>query len=144
MQNTVQPTKEERRIQTNRIFNIAEQHVMNFIAQFLDETPNAIFNDPLPTYVEPLILLPFDEYKKDTCIKFTIKPVNLSKETPVSTINIDNIIMHKKVKEGIGFLWYCIKEVFTSIVASSIGKEFSKVKEESKNKESISCASSPP
>lgn len=120
MQKTPQQIKEERKIQANQIFNIAEQHVMNFIAQFLEETPNAIFKDPLPTYVEPLILLPFDEYKEDVCIKFTIKPIILNENDTPPALTIDSIIEHKKVKEGIGFLWHCIKEVFNAIISSSM------------------------
>jgi hypothetical protein len=113
-------SNEENKLKTNRIFNIAEGPIMDFIAQFLEETPNVIFKCDTPEYVEPLILLPFDGYKSDTCIKFTIKPVNLSEYPLSSDLSIDSVIHHEKVKEGIGFLWYCIKEVYGAVVDSSM------------------------
>jgi len=117
---TPQQIREEHKLKTNQIFNIAERPVMEFIARFLDETSNVLFSDDLPTYVEPLILLPFDGYKDDICIKFTIKPIILTDDQPIRALAIDNIIEHKRVKEGIGFLWYCIKEVYSAIVSSTM------------------------
>ena len=117
---TPQQIREERKLKTNQIFNIAERPVMEFIARFLDETSNVLFSDDIPTYVEPLILLPFDGYKDGICIKFTIKPVILTDDQPTPALTIDSIIEHKKVKEGIGFLWYCIKEAYSAIVSSAM------------------------
>lgn len=115
--------KEEDGSKTNQMFNIAERPVMEFISKFLDEPINVIFNDELPTYVQQLTLLPIKEYKEGICLKFTIKPIvsNLSdNEKKMSNNIIDKIIKNGKVKEGIGFIWYCIKEVFKSLVLSSM------------------------
>jgi hypothetical protein len=117
---TQQQVKEERMLQTNQIFNMAERPVMEFIAKFLDETPNVLFRDELPTYVEPLILMPFEGYKDDICIKFTIKPVILTDDQPEPDLTIDSIIEHQRVKEGIGFLFYCIKEAYSAIISSAM------------------------
>ena len=115
--------KKEDGSKTNQMFNIAERPVMEFISKFLDEPINVIFNDELPTYVQQLTLIPIKEYKEGICLKFTIKPIvnNLSdNEKKVSNDIIDKIIKNGKVKEGIGFIWYCIKEVFKSLVLSSM------------------------
>jgi hypothetical protein len=113
-------SNDEQRKKTNQIFNIAERPVMDFITKFLEDTSNVIFKDEIPTYTEPLILLPINEYKAGVCIKFTIKPINLSDEQPEQSLTIDSVINHAKVKEGIGFLWYCIKEVYTAVVATAM------------------------
>ena len=127
-----------------QIFNIAEKPVMEFLALFLDEPHETIFRDELPIESDPLILLPLADYKPDTYIKFTIKPINLADDSSESVSNdtsnsisnvsvsndtsdnsircgvINNIIEHQLVKNGVGFLWYCVKEVFASIIASSM------------------------
>ena len=123
-----------------QIFNIAEKPVMEFLALFLDEPHETIFRDELPIESDPLILLPLADYKPDTYIKFTIKPINLEDDSSESVSNdisnsisnvsvsndsircgvINKIIEHQLVKNGVGFLWYCVKEVFASIIASSM------------------------
>ena len=117
----------ESKLKTFQIFNIAEKPVMEFLALFLDEPHDTIFRDELPIASDPLILLPLADYKLDTYIKFTIKPINLANDSRESVSNdsvrcgiINNIIKHQLVKNGIGFLWYCVKEVFASIIASSM------------------------
>ena len=121
----------ESKLKAFQIFNIAEKPVMEFLALFLDEPHETIFRDELPIASDPLILLPLADYKPDTYIKFTIKPINLADVSSESVSNdtsndsvrcgiINNIIKHQLVKNGIGFLWYCVKEVFASIIASSM------------------------
>ena len=111
--------EEETKLKTHQIFNIAEKPIMEFISQFLDEPHDTIFRDDLPNTSEPLILLPLAEYKNDVYIKFTVNPIKLSDDNR-SKVLINNIIENQVVKNGIGFLWYCIKEVFTSVVLSSL------------------------
>jgi hypothetical protein len=135
----------ESKLKAFQIFNIAEKPVMEFLALFLDEPHETIFRDELPIASDPLILLPLADYKPDTYIKFTIKPINLADVSSESVSNdtvsndtvsndssnsisndsircgvINNIIEHQLVKNGVGFLWYCVKEVFASIIASSM------------------------
>ena len=129
----------ESKLKAFQIFNIAEKPVMEFLALFLDEPHETIFRDELPIASDPLILLPLADYKPDTYIKFTIKPINLANVSSESVSNdtsetvsndtsdnsircaiINNIIEHQLVKNGVGFLWYCVKEVFASIIASSM------------------------
>lgn len=110
--------------QTNQIFNIAEVPIMNYIAIFLEEDANAIYKDNIPTFTEPFILLPLDDYKKEICLKFNMVPVNSNN----MAINPDNqklideavpmsdLVNYDKVREGIGFLYYCAKSVYTSVV----------------------------
>lgn len=112
--------KSDQQRKTNQIFNIAERPVMDFISAFLEEPNNVIFKDDSPTYIEPLILLPMHDYKEGVCIKFTIKPINLSEERTEQPLSINSVIEHPKVKEGIGFLWYCVKEAYTAIVATAM------------------------
>lgn len=106
--------------QTIQIFNIAEKPIMEYIASFLDESPDVIFNDKVPDISDPLILLPIEDYKKNIYLKFTLEIMTKKQSTANKTRakNIDDIINHKNVKEAIGFLLYCIKAVLPSIVAS--------------------------
>jgi hypothetical protein len=120
MDNKSSQITDEQQIKTNKIFNIAEKPVSDFIALFLDESANVVFKDDIPTYTEPLILLPIAGYKDGVCIKFTIKPIKSLKDLPDTSLTIDSVIKHDKVKEGIGFLWYCIKEAYSAIHATAM------------------------
>jgi hypothetical protein len=113
--------KEKLQGQTNQIFNIAEKIIMQYIADFLGESHEIIFKDALPTYVEPLILLPIDDYKKNICIKFDMDIANYSQNDHAKRIaNIKKLLIHEKVREGLGFLFYCIKNVYSAVLASSL------------------------
>ena len=139
--------KEKFKQQTEQIFNIAEKPIMEYICKFLDEPCSVVFKDEMPVESDPLILLPMTEYKKKIYLKFTLKtipkePVDpvLRPETlgvpavslkhpatvdePESNIkritNINNIIEYQRVKESIGFLVYCIKTCYPSIVVSGM------------------------
>lgn len=111
---------EELKQQTNQIFNIAERPVMLYIASFLDEPCNIVFKDEVPKKSDPLILKPFEEYKEDVYLKFTLKLIDLKDDDPNRIKNIDNIIQHQHVKDSLGFLLYCVKCAYPSIVASSL------------------------
>lgn len=114
--------------QTNQMFNIAERDVMNYVADFLDEVPSVVFKDEVPTIVEPFILLPLDDYKKRICLKFHMvsldsngHPIHTSDQTILDTaVPIVNLLKYEKVKEGLGFLFYCAKNVYASIAHSSL------------------------
>lgn len=113
--------KEDNKLKTYQIFNIAERPVMKFISKFLEEPVSVIFKEELQPYVEPLILLPVKEYKEGVCIKFKLKSnTSMSNNKEYSNDIINKIIVNEKVKEGIGFLWFCIKEVFNSLVSSTM------------------------
>lgn len=107
--------------QTTQIFNIAEKPIMEYITMFLEETSDTTFTVDIPNKLDPLILLPMDDYKKNIYLRFTLKPIQKTQEcdkTRVQTIN--NIIEYKNVKEAIGFLQYCIQSVYPAIIASSM------------------------
>lgn len=108
-------TDEMTKQQTEQIFNIAEKPIMEYISMFLDEHPNIVFKDNMPEISLPVILLPFDNYKKDIYVKFTLKPIHLEESCKNE---IDKVIHHERIKETIGFLYYCIKIAYSSIVAS--------------------------
>ena len=107
--------------QTNQLFNLSENVIMHFIAKFLDEIPSVIFKENIPEYIEPLILMPFDEYKNDKYLKFTLSVIKNKKFGSAKRIeDINNIIHHQNVKDAMGFLLYSITSVLPSIVASSM------------------------
>ena len=106
--------------QMNQIFNIAEVPLMKFIAEFLGENPGKIFHESVPGFTEPLILMPLEDYKKDICLKFTIKNITDDDDTPERVENIRSLLKHEKVREGIGFLYYSIKSVYAAILSKSI------------------------
>jgi hypothetical protein len=110
---------DEIRKQANQVFNIAEKPIMEYVCAFLDEPCSVVFNDILPKKADPVILLPIIEYKQDKYLKFTLKTqLPNCEENRVSYIN--DIIKYKQVKESIGFLTYCIKSIYPSIVASGM------------------------
>ena len=111
--------KEKIKNQTNHIFNIAEKSTMTFISKFLDEPVSVIFNDDLPQYSEPVILLPIPEYNKDIYLKFSLDVIeNKTYKSKKRVDDINKVIEHKLVKETIGFLFYAIKNVFPAVLAS--------------------------
>jgi hypothetical protein len=109
--------------QTNQIFNIAEQPVMQYISEFLNEEPSVLFKDNIPDIAEPLILLPLEDYKKNIYVKFTLNSTHTDNDIEFNKqriAKINSMIKHEKVKEGIGFLYYCIKSVYASILTASV------------------------
>jgi hypothetical protein len=115
------PETQKMQHQVHQLFNISERPVMEFIAKFLDESPNIIFKDDMPKYVEPLILMPFDEYKNDKYLKFTLVIAKKNDTESKKRIEFMNsIIQYENVKEAVGFLLYGIKSVLPAIVASSM------------------------
>ena len=88
----------------------------------MEETPSIIFKDTIPSYNEPLILLELPDYKKNTGFVFNLvstKQLDQFDEC-IRIKNINNIIKYEKIKEGIGFLNYCIRSVYNSILASAM------------------------
>ena len=114
-------TDEEKKMlgQMNQIFNIAEVPVMDFITEFLDKPRGEIFIDSGSSITEPLILMPLEDYKKDVCLKFTLRTIVTDGDSD-RVDNINRLLMHEKVCEGIGFLFYCVKSVYTPIVSKSM------------------------
>lgn len=108
--------------QTQQIFNIAEKPIMEYITAFLEEPASIIFKDEIPKESDPLILLPIKEYKEEIYLKFTLKTINSDKadKDSIRITNINNIIEFDHIKDSIGFLMYCIKSVYPSILASSM------------------------
>lgn len=105
--------------QMNQMFNIVEGPLMNFIAEFVGESPTKIFHDNIPKFHEPLILMPLEDYKKDICLKFTIKNItNDDDNTRVEKIT--SLLKHEKVREGIGFIFYSIKNVYAAILSKAL------------------------
>jgi hypothetical protein len=109
--------QEKKKIESQSIqmFGMAEKPIMRYIASFLDETHDAIFLENLPDVEDPLILLPMDDYKKNIYIKFTLATVG-----PEYKLDLKNLIDHDLIKEAIGFLYYCVRTVYGSIVSSSL------------------------
>lgn len=106
--------------QTNQIFNIAECVVMEFISHFLEEDPSVVFKDKIPQYVEPLILLPLEDYKKNICLKFTMRIIGPDEDMDDRIRFINTLIKHEKVREGLGFLFYCVKNVYSAVVETAV------------------------
>jgi hypothetical protein len=107
--------QKQREEQSKQMFGMSEKPIMRYIAAFLDETPEAIFLDTMPDVEDPLILLPMDDYKKDICIKFTLANVG-----PDYKLDLKNLIKHDLIKEAIGFLYYCVRSVYGSIISSTL------------------------
>jgi hypothetical protein len=110
--------------QTHQMFNIAEQPVIDFISGFLGESPSVIFIEDTDKFTESLILMPLEDYKNDVYIKFNMIPIkyeNLGSEEDIKRVNhIKYMLKHERIKEGIGFLYYCIKNVYASVMSAGM------------------------
>lgn len=107
--------------QTEHIFNICEKPTMNFICDFLEETPNILYKDNIPTFSEPLIIKPINELNNNMFPIFQLKSfTNINEYNNNKKDNIDNIIQFKEIKEAIGFLFYAVKNVYGSIISETL------------------------
>lgn len=108
--------------QATQVFNVAERSVMTFISKFLKEPPSVIFKDDMPKVEEPVILKPFDEYKKGVYLKFTLRDLRLDdpKASAERANKIESLLEHQNVKDALGFILYCIKCVYSSVVTASM------------------------
>jgi hypothetical protein len=65
--------------------------------------------------------MPLEDYKEDVYIKFSMIPItaeNFGSEDNIQRVNnIKSMIKHERVKEGIGFLYYCVKHVYASLMS---------------------------
>lgn len=119
-------TAEKLKNQANQMFNLVEVPVMECISHFLSEPPSVLYNVDMPTRIDPFILMPMDDYKKNICLKYSLVHVDAdnnpidSNITFKNRLNIPDLLKYDTVKEGIGFLFYSIKCVYTSIVASTM------------------------
>jgi hypothetical protein len=105
--------------QTNHIFNVSEKALMTFMSKFLDEPASVLFNDAVPQQSEPVILLPIPEYDKDIHFKFSLDVIeNKTYKSKKRIDDINKVIEHKLVRDTIGFLFYAVKNVFPSIIAT--------------------------
>lgn len=112
--------------QTEQLFNFSEKPIMEYVCNFLNKNQSSLFIDKIPDKSDPLILLPIDDYKKNVYISFTLKTVypndtdefNVNEISRISALN--DIIKYERVKESIGFIVYCIKTAFPSIIASGM------------------------
>jgi hypothetical protein len=109
------PEKTQKDDQSRQMFGMTETPIMKYIANFLDESPEAIFIDDISDIEDPFILLPIDDYKKNIYIKFTLVPVS-----PEYKLDLTNLIKHELIKEAIGFLYYCVRTVYGSIISSAL------------------------
>lgn len=110
--------------QMMQIFGIAEKPVMEFVSGFLDEPPSVIFSDEVPSTSDPLILKPFDDQEDQSSsgdyYQFNIEVVDLKTDDPNRVEVINSLINHERIKEGIGFLYYCVKNAYASLLAASM------------------------
>lgn len=110
--------------QINRIFNMAERPIMLYIKSLFcsmngaDVSDLSIFEDKIPFVEDPLILMPWEDYKKDICLKFTVKPVARG-----YSLDLGDLAKHENVLQAIGFLYYAMKTVYASVVSSTTLKD---------------------
>ena len=69
-----------------------------------DVTDSDVFNEPITIVEDPLILMPWEDYKKDICLKFTVKHVSANYR-----LDIGDLSKHENVLQAIGFLYYALK-----------------------------------
>ena len=103
----------------HHMFNLVENPIMEFISKFLNEPPDVIFKEEMPTYVESLILLPIPEYKKHKYIRFKLTITKLDNVLE-NKILLNNLIKYENIKHAIGLIENSIYTVLPSIKAASM------------------------
>lgn len=110
--------------QVNRVFNLAERPIMLYIKSLYssmiggDVSDLSIFEDTIPIIEDPLILMPWEDYKKNICLKFSVKPVASG-----YSLDLGDLAKHENVLQAIGFLYYAMRTVYASVVSSTVLKE---------------------
>jgi hypothetical protein len=109
-------SEEKLKKEMSMVFDMTENPIMEYIADFLEEPPSVVFKEAVPTFINPLIMKPIEDYKKGIYLKFSLKSVIDNQTNP----NIKELIKHESIRETIGFIYYAVKICYSSIVASSM------------------------
>ena len=104
--------------QTALIFDMTEKPLMEYISTFMEEPANVIFKDEIPDFVNPIIMKPIIDYKKNKYLKFSLKSVKQEEE--YNKPDIKELMKYEQVRETIGFIFYALKICYASIIASAM------------------------
>lgn len=116
--NTPKTDEEKKKFQAKKMFDIAEKPVMRYISSFLEEDPSVVFTEPLPEIEEPIISFPIKEYDEKKYIRFSLDVVK--PDYDFSKIIDTRLLNTEQIKKAIGFISYCVKSVYVSVIMSGM------------------------
>lgn len=104
----------------NKMFDLAEKCVMEYMLDALKSTPEALFTntDVLSNKTVPLILKPIETYSKNL-ISLTIKIVPFDYECNIPA----DLLNHDEINNMIGFIYHSISTVYNSVLSNNIKDE---------------------
>jgi len=112
--------KQKEHFEKNKMFDLAEFNVMEYIEFLLKENKNRIFtHGDQCKKSEPLIFYPIQDYNPNIYLSFEIKLL-----PPEYQTDAKNFQTYKNIKEGIDFLVKSVYEVFFTIMTIGITDEF--------------------
>jgi hypothetical protein len=115
---TMENPKEVEKKKMIAMFDMVENPIMYYIADFLEETPSVIFHEHITDFVNPIVIPPIDDYKKNIYLKLTLKSVKYNED--YQQPDTKNLLKYVNVREAIGFMRYAIGVVYSSIIANSM------------------------
>jgi hypothetical protein len=109
---------EENADKVNKMFDMAEKPIMEYISNFLDIDPKDLFKDPIPEFYKSIVLHPIKEYNKDKYLQITLKVMPYDYD--ITKVVSKDLLNQDIIKKSIGFLVYCINSVYVSVVMANM------------------------
>ncbi len=109
---------EKRKMEANKMFDIAEKPLMEYMCYFYKKTPEELFNDYKDVISDSLIVFPLSNNSK--FISFSIEMVDKDYKANVP----DGILGHDTIKNTVGFLYNAISCVSNALSMSNIKDEY--------------------
>ncbi len=116
---------EKRQLEINKMFDISEKIVMEYICKLLEKKPNEIFKDSevLNLSKEDLILFPSTEYDSNKYLSLGLEIVSHDHITVIP----EQLKNNTYITESINFIAHSVYEVFRSIINYNLTEEGTKI-----------------
>jgi hypothetical protein len=109
---------EENADKVNKMFDMSEKTIMEYISNFLDMDPKDLFKDPIPEFSKSIVLHPIKEYNKDKYLQITLKVMPCDYD--ITKVVSNNLLNQDIIKKSMGFLVYCVNSVYVSVVMANM------------------------
>lgn len=109
-------------LEINKMFDIAENVVIKYIAKLLEEDISNIFVDEYKEELfiqEPLIFYPIKEYKEDKYLSFSLEIVPSEYK-----LDLTHLSEYEEITDGLDFIYKAVYEVFRTITNIGMKEEY--------------------
>jgi hypothetical protein len=105
-------------LQINKMFDLAEKPIMEYISYALKSDPREIFQFPedLNLKTDELILMPLEEVGNYLCFKLEVVTYDYENTIPAE------LLENKDIKGSLKFLDHSVQEVYNAITAKSLSE----------------------